>query len=459
MTSKIVLFTLVFIGLQISFAQENECDTKLQIFHQDVKSGNMDAAYDLWMYVRNNCPKYSLAIYTDGEKILEDKIEKSTGSDKEAFINDLLKLWDQRAENFPDKTPKGEFEAQSCQFMYDNRGILNKNDEELYNCFDEAYKTDKETFNNPKSLYTYFSLMVQLYDAGNKPAAELFSKYDDVSDKVDEEVENYSRKLNELIQKVDSGVELTNKEEQYKKFYESYLRAYDQISQGIAGLLGDRANCKNLVPIYTRDFEENKGNSIWLKRAVSKMYQKECTDDPLYEKLVKAFDEADPSAFTKYWVGTLLIKNNKESEAMKYFKQAYELEADAFKKADLAFRIGVILKNKGRYGQARSYFDDVKKLNPSNGKPYIAIASMYADSANDCGDTNFNKRAVYWLAADEARNAARVDPTLKSHAEASVANYMAKAPSKSEVFQSGRAGEVIKIGCWINRSVTVPKIN
>ena len=33
-------------------------------------------------------------------------------------------------------------------------------------------------------------------------------------------------------------------------------------------------------------------------------------------------------------------------------------------------------------------------------------------SANSCGDTNFNKRAVFWLAAEEARKAGRVDPTL-----------------------------------------------
>ena len=29
----------------------------------------------------------------------------------------------------------------------------------------------KDTFTNPKSLYTYFSLMVDLYDAKKKPAS------------------------------------------------------------------------------------------------------------------------------------------------------------------------------------------------------------------------------------------------------------------------------------------------
>ena len=83
---------------------------------------------------------------------------------------------------------------------------------------------------------------------------------------------------------------------------------------------------------------------------------------------------------------------------------------------------------------------------------------MYASSANNCGDTNFDKRAVYWLAADEARKAARVDPTLSKAAGQSIANYMAKAPQKAEIFSSGRAGQTIKINCWIGASVTVPNI-
>jgi hypothetical protein len=83
---------------------------------------------------------------------------------------------------------------------------------------------------------------------------------------------------------------------------------------------------------------------------------------------------------------------------------------------------------------------------------------MYAASANDCGDTNFNKRAVYWLAADEARKAGKFDPTLRNASEQNAQNYLAKAPSKADIFTAGNGGQTIKIGCWIGASVTVPKI-
>jgi hypothetical protein len=63
-----------------------------------VKSKKYDDAYEPWMLVRNKCPKFNRAIYVHGEKILEHKIENSTGAEKVAFIEDLMLLWDQYRE-------------------------------------------------------------------------------------------------------------------------------------------------------------------------------------------------------------------------------------------------------------------------------------------------------------------------------------------------------------------------
>lgn len=454
-----LLLAVLFIAFNISFAQQDEeCMTKLSIFHEYVKAKNYDAAYEPWMDVRKKCPKFNNAIYIDGEKILEHKIEKSTGAEKVAFINDLVKLWEERGVHFASKTPKGEYAAQACQLMYDNRKELGKNDQELYECFDAAYNLDKDTFTNPKSLYTYFSLMVDLYDTKKKSAEELFNKYDDVVEKVEGEVQNYSEKLNKLIEKDSTGASYTKKEKQYKRFYESYLKAYDQISGSIDSKLGDRANCENLIPLYEKGFEENKTNAVLLQRAAGKMSEKDCTDDPLFFKLVNAYHELSPSANSAYYLGILKDKEGNSSEAISFYKQAIDLETDNFKKARLNKRIGLKLKAKGSYGQARNFFRQSLRLNPSDGSPHLSIAAMYAASANSCGESQFDKRAVYWLAAEEARKAARVDPTLSGKSSQSVANYMAKAPQKSEIFSSGRAGETIKIACWIGTSVTVPNI-
>lgn len=464
MKTRITLFfTLLFAGLGLGFAQDEECMTKLSVFHEYTKAKNFDEAYEPWMAVRNKCPKFNNAIYIDGEKILDHKIENSSGAEKKAFMEDLLLLWEQRAEYFTSKTPKGEYMAKACQLMYDNRDILGKTDEELYECFDNAYHMDKSTFTNPKSLYTYFSLMVDLYDAGKKPPKDLFNKYDDVVEKVEGEVQNYSEKLNKLVAKEEGvdgqeGVALSKKEKSYKRYFESYLKAYDQISGSIDGKLGDRANCENLIPLYTKDFEAHRADAVWLKRAAGKMSEKECTDDPLFFKLVNAYHEISPSANSAFYLGILKDKDGDTRGAIDFYKQAISLETDDFKKSKLNYRIGLKLKSKGNYGAARGFFREALKLNPSNGRPHLSIATMYASSAKNCGDTNFNKRAVYWLAAQEARKASRVDPTLKKAAAQSAANYEAKAPQRAEIFTAGNAGQTIKIGCWIGASVQVPNL-
>src|SRR5690606_15521769 len=123
-----LLFTLLLTGLA-GFSQSEECNTKISLFHEDVRADRFDQAYDNWMFVRTNCPTASVAIYTDGEKILEHKIEKAaSNADKKAFIEDLIKLYDERLQHFADRNEKGRIGATACQLMYDNREVLGKTD-------------------------------------------------------------------------------------------------------------------------------------------------------------------------------------------------------------------------------------------------------------------------------------------------------------------------------------------
>lgn len=441
-------------------AQGNEEDSAtLSIMSEYAKAKNYDAAYGPFMDIRQRNPKFSRAIYVYGESILEHKIDKSSGVEKAAFINDLVKLWDERQMYFASKTPKGQYMAKACQLMYDYRSELNKTDAELYDCFDKAYKADASTFTNPKSLYTYFSLMVDLYDAGKKPAQDLFNKYDDISEKIESEIKNYTQMLNKYLPKDDeSEIQLSSKDQNIVDSYNSYLDEYNQIAGSVDSKLRERANCANLIPLYKRDFESFKNDGIWLQRAMNRMFAKECTDDPMFVKVVQQKNAIQPNANTAYYLGILKDKEGKSKEALDYYNQAVDLEPDGYERAKILNRIAGKFRKDGSYGNARNYYRKALAENPSLGSAYIAIAQMYASSANDCGADNFSKRAVYWLAAQEARKAGRVDAGLRSTAESTAANYESKAPSTSEIFAGARSGETIHIGCWIGLSVKVPNI-
>jgi tetratricopeptide (TPR) repeat protein len=439
----------------MGFAQQDEeCMNNLSIFDSYYKSKKYDEAYGPWKLVREKCPKFNRAIYAYGEKILKHKIDNTTGEEQVAHIRDLMLLWDQAREHFPSKYDLGEVLADKAQLAYKYREELNISLQEDYDMFDEAYKKDREHFTSAQGLYTYFSIAVDLYDAGSKTpeeAQKMFDKYDDVMEMIEVIEESYTQKLNKLVEKEDAGTPLSKKEESQKKFFEDSIEAFEKVTSSMDQKLGDRANCEVLVPLYEKDFEENKNDAVWLQRAMNRMYVKECKEDPLFLKLVEQKNKIEPSADTSFYLYLL-------TGEQKYFDQTVKLETDPLKKAKLYKKLAQELKAKGNYGKAREYYMDALKLNPSDGSPYLQIAAMYAKSANSCGDTNFNKRAVFWLAADEAEKAGRVDGRLKKAAAQTAASYRASAPSKADIFSCSCSGEVIKIGCWIGRSVTVPNI-
>lgn len=442
-----------------SFSQANEDDINaLSIFSEYVKAKNYEAAFQPWMELRERSPKFNSAIYVYGERILKHKIKNSAAEEKVEYINDLLKLWQEKRDNFPSKTPLGDILAKSAQLQYDYKNELGLSNSEIYLNFDRAYNEDLNSFNNPKNLYTYFKLLVQLYDESLKSAEDLFTKYDEISEKVEKEIKNYTNKVNKFVSSSDEEVSISAKDERRIKSYNSFLKAYDQISKGMEKDLGDRGNCDNLIPLYENNFDANQNDGKWLNRAMNRLYGKECDDSQLFVKIVQKKNELEPNASTAYYLGTIKDKQGSSSEALVYYNQAIELETDSYEKAKILFRIATNFRKNGSFSKARSYYMQALGFNPSMGRSYLAIAQMYASSAKNCGDDNFSQRAVYWLASKEAMKASRVDGTLKSAALKSSRNYEAKAPQKAEIFSSGREGEVIEISCWIKRSVKVPNL-
>ena len=446
-----ILLLALFMSVNLGFAQQDEeCMNNLSIFDSYVKSKKYDDAYGPWKIVREKCPKFNRAIYVHGEKILKHKVENSSGAEQVAHIKDLMLLYDQSREHFESRYDLGEILVDKANLAYKYRKELNMSDEQVYNMFDEAFKKDAKNFDSSIGLYTYFSLAVDLFDAQKKTAQQMFDKYDDVMGMIESIEESYTEKLNKLVEKEEAGTALTKNEPKYKANYEANLAAFDKVKSSMDQKVGERATCEVLIPLYEKDFEANKTNGEWLQRAMNRMYAKECKEDPLFLKLVQQKNTIEPNADTAYYLYIL-------TGEQKYLDQTIALSTDPLKKAKLYKGLANELKSKGSYGKARQYYMEALKLNPSDGSPHLSIASMYAKSANNCGDTNFNKRAVFWLAALEAEKAGRVDSRLRSAAAQSATSYRASAPSKTDIFNCTCAGEVIQIGCWIGRSVTVPK--
>lgn len=440
-------------GLSMAQAQNPECMTNLSIYAEHVKVKNYDAAYEPWKMVYESCPDINKANFSYGERILKAKVENSTGAEKDAYVQDLLSLYDNSLKYFPTNYTKAGVAIDKALLMYENKMA---SDEELFTMLDKAFQEDQENFTNPRALYLYFSSLVDLHDAGKRDLQDVFNTYDDVTGKLEEE----NKKLTDIVTKLlpkDSLGTLTSKEKRTLKVATVNSESFGKVASSVDSKLGALADCDNLIPLYEKSFDEKKDDVKWVKRAVGRMFSKECTDDPMFKKLFEAQLALDPSADAYMYGGVLKQKSGDMNGALADFNKAVELETDSYKKSDILYKIATTVRNSSK-SQARSYALKAIDANPANGKAYLLIANLYASSANACGDTPFEKRAIYWKAASMARKAGTVDPALSSRASQTAASYDAKAPSKEMIFSSGKAGQTITFSCWVGGSVAVPSL-
>ncbi|MDC3040515.1 hypothetical protein OA088_01580 [Flavobacteriaceae bacterium] len=454
------LFLILFTSPIFSQLSSDECLEQLSIFAESAKIKNYQAAYEPWKTVLDNCPKLSLATYQYGEIILKDFIKKSESEEnKSKYLNDLLSLYDLWAENFPERKGVrqiGKIYSSKGQAMLDN-GIKDK--ELIYDTFEYAFQNDPTSFTNPKSLAYYFQTGYDLYKAGSKINLEtLFEKYEELTEKFELLKTNISKNIDIILNKEESGTPLTSREVRNKKIYNTNSNAVSAYLQLIDQLIAKEATCDILIPLYSENFEENKNNPLWIRRAAGRLDGKDCSDDPLFVTLVEQLHSLEPSADSAYYLGILNDKQGNSEGALKYYQESVSLQTDNYKKANILYKIAVKFKNAGRRVSARNYAEQALSFQPSLGRAYLLIANMYADSANGCGDTQFNKRAVFWLAAQTAVKAGRVDASLKKISDRTAAAFNGRAPSKTDIFTEGNQGTNITFSCWIKRSVKVPNL-
>ncbi|MBC8755426.1 hypothetical protein H2O64_12115 [Kordia sp. YSTF-M3] len=454
------IITLLVAGLFAitSFTTLNaqDCKAKLSIFAENVKAKNYSEAETQLAELRKDCPTINSAIYAYGERIYKAKLKEAT--DKKAVVQEMIQLYKDRLANVPAKTKKGDVLGDIGTLMVDYKIGTPK---EQYDIFDEAFKTDLVNFKNPKSLYLYFELYYNMYKSGNQgiELENLIEKFEELNEKFESESERLAITKNEIIKKKDAGQELTSKEKRTERIADTNVKAIAIFSGNMESLIEKVSTCETLIPLFRKNFDSNRSNVLWLKRAAGRLDAKGCDEDPLFVELVEAVDALEPSANSKRYLSGIYQRKGDSRKAEDYLKQSLSMETDPIRKGKLLYKIADKAKKSGQKSKARQYYLEAVQNNPSLGSAYLKIAQLYASSVNQCGNDEFTKRAGYWKAAEMARKAGQVDPSLKSIANRTVSSYMQSAPSKSQIFSKGyKGGEKISLNCWIGGSVRVPSL-
>ena len=431
----LLAISLIFIAAKTN-AQEDanrECQIKYNLFKGDFNSKKYDDALINLTYLLDNCQDLSVNIYKYGSDLAE-KAKKDPVLAK--------RIYEQRLQYFPKKNP-AKVHSDYASYLMKNKLST---DDEIFSILEKAYTIDP-TKMGVKNLYVYFQGVTDRNKDTNPQ--KVFDTYDDVLENVNKKLDNYAAQLRKLS--VDS---IRNKKKIYA--YTVNSKALGQVEGGLDNMISEIATCERLVPLYERDFEANKTNSVWLRRAVSRMFEKECQEEPMYEKLAKAYAEATPSPDSYTFYAGILEKNGDASGAATMREKAFNLETDPIKKAKYKLKFAQAAKSRGQLSKARSLAREALKFNPNYGRAYLLIASLYQSSVNTCGTDEFEKRMVYAAALRQAQVAARVDPSISSNARRYIRSYKANLPSKKVIFTQGaQIGASHTIKCWIGETVKV----
>lgn len=439
---------LVVVGANAQDSNQ-DCVIKYNLFSGDYKSKKYDDAYPNWIHMMDNCPKLSVNIYKQGDVLAKYRYKKA--ANKEEALKLVKRVYNQRLQHFPDKDP-AKVHSDYASFM-----IKNKlgSEQEVFSILEKAYKIDPTRL-GVKNIYRYFRGVTDRNKDTNPQ--KVFDTYDDVLESVAEKLADYTKKLKPLQARVEAGEELDKKEARRLKAYSNNSSALGQVEAGLDNIIVKLSTCDRLIPLYNRDFEKNKSDAKWLKRAVSRMYNKECTEDPLFEKLAKAYAEASPSADAYSFVSAVLDKNGDSKGAEEMRMKAFNLETDPMKKANFKLKFAQAAKKRGQKARARKLANEALSYNPNLGKAYLFIASLYTSSANSCGSNIFEKKMVYVAALNKALRAKAVDPSISSIARQYIKSYRGSIPSKNEIFTQGvNPGSSHTIKCWIGETVKVPE--
>ena len=348
MKKQIILFAslFLFLGLNVINAQatQQECTIKYNLFKGDYQSKKYDDAYPNWIYLMDNCPTLSINIYKLGDKLTEARFKNATDKVEAAAL--VKRVYTQRLEHYPKNDP-AKVHSDYASFLSENKLAT---DDEVFVYLEKAYKLDP-TRMGVKNIYRYFQGVTDKFK--DSDPQKVFDTYDDVLESVSEKLADYAKKLAPLNKKKEAGEELDKRESRNLRAYTINSSALGQVEGGLDNIIVELSTCDRLIPIFTRDFEMNKSNAKWLKRSVSRMFNKECTDDPLFEKLAIAYAEADPSSDAYTFVARVLSDKGDESGAEKMRMKAFELETDPIKRANYKLKFAQSAKKKGQKSKAR----------------------------------------------------------------------------------------------------------
>jgi tetratricopeptide (TPR) repeat protein len=309
----------------------------LTLYGDRHRAGNYEGGLPLWRVLFKEFPRASINIYIWGEPLMSHMINNAKSEEeKQAYLDTAMMMFDQRIEHFGDRANvlgrKGLF------YFQHNRDI-----EEAGPGYEALEESVKLAGDSPSAavVHTYMNVTVAKYQAGvfdNEKVIETYSMLMENLDKA------YAKKPSEQLLSVRGMVE--------NLFAES-----------------GAADCDALISLFGEQVEKSPDDMELLTKVNDLLTKTNCIESDLYLTVTEKMHNADPSPRTALNLSAMYNKRNNDAEAVRYIKQAIELQDDPVERAnyylDLAFIANQVQRDKQL---SRQYATEALKNNPSLGR-------------------------------------------------------------------------------------------
>jgi len=394
-------------------------------FKAAIKETNYKGATAGLQWMIANAPQWHSDLYVAAldtyDKLAGQEMDPGT---KQGYVDSLLIICDLRIKNCGD-----EMNVLNRKAFFANKYYGQNKDKakEVLAIFDKTYEVSgNNVFDNNLAAY----MAVIRTNAEAKALTE------------DQIVQRY----NKLMEVIDTKVKRA--EEQNKTAdIEKYKKVVSNIDGNLAKVV--KINCAFVKKVFEPKFKANPNDVAMAKKIYQYMLADKCTDDPIWLEAAEALHKSAPDFGVTKELCSKYIQTKNFDKANPLLTEVEAKATTPAEKAWIDILKGDIEFQKENKPGARDAYKKALVTDPTNKDAYERIGDLYSASAADCSKTpgSAEEKLVYIAAYQQYFKAASIEKCQLT---------LAKYPTAAELTKANwKAGEVKKIACWIDESVTV----
>ena len=393
-----------------------KCVRYLDFYQQHYKSKSFDEALPNWREAYRICPhSANQNMLLNGTELLKRQVSKTRDkAAREAIIDSIMTLQDERAANFP------KYSSQALNNKAKYAVIYRADDYEfLYKTIGDVVEQNKE-YTNFGSYVPYYQSAFNLFKDGKLTEDDMINIYFNASDNLEKA---------ETIDSVEL-VKLNLSKADIKKFSAALDNAFSD---------SQVADCETLLPLQQSRLDADPDNVDVARKVVRALNSAEgCVNNDTYVKAATMLYNNEPSASTAYSLYILNKVRGDKDAALGYIEEAVgfddvdnETKAKYLNEA-AGYVQGTSTSKALDYAKRAAALDDKYQ-----GTFYYMTANawMSASGVTINGKSNeMSARAKYWVAIDYYQKAKSADPSLSEACNAAIGRASSGFPAKADAF-------------------------